>query len=449
MTYDLVVEGGLVVTPGGCREVNVGIQEGRIAALSASSLTGRSFIDARNRVVLPGVVDLHVHFNDPGRASWEGWNFGSRAAAAGGTTTVVDMPLNASPATTSGEALEVKQSAARGKSAVDYALWGGLVDDNVAQLAELHEGGVIGFKAFMLETGVEDFRFATGEVLSRGMREIARLGSFLAVHAEDQGRVSANMQRLRGAGRTDPRAWLEAHDETAELKAIQKAVQLAAEAECPLHVVHVSLPEGVDLLREARLMGQRLTWETCAHYLTLSSDDFLRLGPVAKCAPPLRDPERREELWRRVLNGEVDCVTSDHSPCPTEMKTCGEHDIWQAWGGISGVGLLLPLMLSEGALKRGMPLEQLAELLCAAPARIAGLPGKGRLEPGADADLAIVNLDDPWVVGPEHLLSRHKHSPYLGMQLPARVEQTLLRGEVVSAHGQPRGEWLARPERNA
>nr|MBF6596224.1 allantoinase AllB [Thermaceae bacterium] len=313
MSYDLVIQNGQIVTPEGIFGGSIAIEEGRIAELSERSLTGLETLDAGGQLILPGVVDLHVHFSEPGRAHWEGWAHGSRAAAAGGVTTVVEMPLNAIPATTNVTALEAKLAAAQHQSVVDYALWGGLVDNNLADLEALAQTGVIGFKAFMVDIKDESFRFVEGQVLREGMHRIARAGHFLAVHAEDNGQAWQRTLDMQEVGRLDRRAWGQARSPEVELEAIRTALGLAQQTNCPLHVVHVSIPEGVDALNTARRQGQKVTLETCAHYLTLSDDDLVQQGPECKCAPPLRDKVRQEALWDQVLAGEIDCITSDHS----------------------------------------------------------------------------------------------------------------------------------------
>ena len=451
MKFDLVIQNGLVVRPEGPSILNVGITDGKIAAISQQPLEGLEIIEARGLVVMPGAVDLHVHFSEPGRTHWEGWWHGSRGAAAGGVTTVVEMPLNAIPATTTLEALKLKLEAARGQSFVDYALWAGLVDDNLEHIPALATSGAIGFKAFMVDIKDPSFQFVTDQILLAGMREIGARGHFLAVHAEDSAMTWANMQALQDAGRTDRRAWNEARTPAVELAAIHTALQLAREANCPLHVVHTSIPEGIDAITKARASGQRVTVETCAHYLVFTDDDFERLGPVAKCAPPLRDQTRQDGLWQRILEGQIDCITSDHSPCATEDKTKGDDNIWEAWGGITGVQTLVSSVISEGQ-KRGLSLEKTAELLSTNPAKLAGLhPRKGEILEGSDADLILVNLEKPWTVQRDWLYSRHQHSPYIGLELKAWIERVIVRGQTVVVNGEivgeARGEWVKRNAR--
>lgn len=447
MRYDLVIAGGRLVTPDGVLTGTLGIRSGRVAAISEARLDGEEVIDARGQVVLPGAVDLHVHFNDPGRADWEGWGAGSRAAAAGGVTTVVEMPLNSLPPVTTVEAFEAKLAAARGQAVVDYALWGGLISDNRDQLPALARSGVVGFKAFMSHSSTEEFTHVDDGILYEGLRRLRDLGHFLAVHAESDAITRDLTHRLQAAGRRDRRAWGEARPPLAELEAIHRALFLAREAGCRLHIVHMSLPEGAEMIGAARASGQPVTVETCAHYLALTDDDLIRFGPVAKCAPPLREAARQEGLWAAVLGGRIDCITSDHSPCPTDDKRRGDDDIWAAWGGITGIQTLVPLMLTEGVHRRGMPLEQLASLMAAHPARIVGLwPQKGAIQVGADADLLLVDLGRAWRVEAAALYSRHRHSPFIGRQMQGWLTRVLLRGQTVALEGEvvgaPGGRWL-------
>ncbi len=294
MQYETVVAGGLLVTGSSVLRGYLGISDGRIAAISEDPLAGDDVVGARDRIVLPGAVDLHVHFNEPGRTDWEGWGPGSRAAAAGGVTTVVEMPLNCLPPVTTVDALQTKVAAAQGQSMVDYALWGGLINDNREHLASLAAAGVMGFKAFMSHSSTEEFTHVEDGVLFDGLQRLRDLDQFLAVHAESNTITQDRTRRLQADGRRDRWAWGEARPPVAELEAIHRALFLAQQAGCRLHIVHMSLPEGAEMIRAARSRGQAVTVETCGHYLALTDDDFVRLGPVAKCAPP-----RRQGAWQR------------------------------------------------------------------------------------------------------------------------------------------------------
>jgi allantoinase len=447
--HDTVVHRGRVVTRHGVVVADLGLTGGIVAEISAHPLRGRRDIDAAGLVVLPGAVDLHVHFNEPGRTHWEGWARGSRAAAAGGVTTVVEMPLNSIPATVSADTLRAKVAAASGQSMVDFALWGGLTPGNLAQLPALAEAGAIGFKAFMSDSATPEFPCVDDGVLLAGLERARDLGLPLAVHAENDAITRDAATRMRAQGRRDPGAWTESRPPLAELEAIQRALLLARRARCGLHVVHMTLPEGSASISAARAAGQAVTVETCPHYLTLVDDDLVRLGPVAKCAPPLRDRGRQDALWASVLRGDIDCVTSDHSPCPTDDKIRGTEDIWAAWGGITGIQTLVPLTLTEGVHRRGLSLVRVAELIAGGAARIAGLwPRKGEILVGADADLMIVDLDRAWRVDAAWLESRHKHSPFIGRDIKGWIAGVLLRGETIvedgGIAGAPRGRWLRR-----
>lgn len=386
-------------------------------------------IDAGGLLLLPGLIDGHVHFSEPGRGHWEGFESGSLSAAAGGITTFVEMPLNAHPPTINAEALRLKQAAAA-VSHVDYALWGGLVEDNVADLADLHAGGVVGFKAFMVTA--TDFARSDGRILNEGMAKIAALGSFLAVHAEDEAMTLQLTAGLRAEGRRDRLAWGEARPIAAELAAIDEAIAIAEATGARLHVVHVSSADGIERISAAKARGVAVTSETCPHYLFFDETDLVRLGPVAKCAPPLRAPNERERLWDKVLAGEVDVIASDHSPCLWDEKTAGEDDIFLAWGGISGIQSTLPVLFTEGVHKRGLPLADLVRMTASNPARLFGLaPQKGNIAVGADADLVLVDPDREHVLAAAELHYRNPHSAYVGARFRGAVVRTILRGRTV------------------
>ena len=448
--FDVVVRGGTVVTPAGAETVDVAVVDGAVAAVERE-LEGDAaeVVDATGLHVFPGVVDVHVHCNEPGRTHWEGFEHASRALAAGGATAFVDMPLNASPPTVDGPSFDLKLAAAEAACVVDFALWGGLVPGDVDRLDELAERGVVGFKAFMCPTGVDDFAMADDETLHAGMERAARLGLPVAVHAEDPELTTRLAAEAVAEGRVALRDYLRSRPVVAELRAIGRAVELAEETGCSLHVVHVSSAAGVRLVTDARTRGVDVTCETCPHYLALDEDDAVRIGMVAKCSPPIREREEVEALWRVLLGGEVDLVSSDHSPSPPELKE--GDDAFAAWGGIAGAQTLLRVLLTEGP-RRGVSLPDVARLTAEAPSRRFRLAGKGSLSPGADADLTLVDLGVEETVTGAELLSRHHASPFLGRRLRGRVVRTIVRGSTVCVDGVmvavPRGR-LVRPAAGA
>ena len=420
--FDLLIRGA---TPHGA----IGIAGGKIAALAGG--TAREEIDATGLLVLPGVIDAHVHFNEPGRTEWEGIATGSRGCAAGGTTAFFDMPLNSTPPLINAESFAEKCTIAGRESFVDFALWGGLVPGNLDQLEALRDCGVIGLKAFMSHSGIADFPSADPATLRAGMKRAAALGLIVAVHAEID-----HPELRHGASIRD---YLASRPIAIELEAIRLALDFAGETRCALHVVHVSSAAGVRLIAEARAAGTDVTCETCPHYLVLNEQDAERLGAIAKCAPPIRSESERVLLLDRVKAGDVQTIGSDHSPSPMTMKT--DADFFNVWGGISGCQHLLPLLLDAG-----IAASQVATLTSANPASRFRIPGKGTIAVGADADLALVELGGAHEIRTDDLHYRHRHSPYVGRKLRARVRRTILRGQTVcidgSITGVPTGQFL-------
>ena len=399
--YDLIVRGGA--------RGDIGVIDGAIAALEPELGGGaREEIDAGGLLVLPGGLDPHVHFNEPGRTHWEGLATGSAALAAGGFTAFFDMPLNSSPPTIDGAAFDAKLAAARAASRLDFGLWGGLVPGS--RMEELAERGVIGFKAFMSNSGIEEFATADDVTLYEGMATAARLNRIVAVHAEND----ALTARVTGPTARD---WFASRPLVAELEAISRAILFAEETGCALHVVHVSSGRGVALVTAARARGVDVTCETCPHYLFLTQDDVEALGAVAKCAPPVRDPAEQDALWARLE--ELQMITSDHSPASPELKA-GEFGA--AWGGIAGGQSTRELLLGR------LEPELIARLTAAGPAARFGIARKGRIEVGFDADLALVDLGAAYTLSAGDLRYRHPLSPYVGRRLSGRVVRTLLRG---------------------
>lgn len=436
--YDLLIHGGTLVTATESSQGDVAIAEGRIVDLGPElSGTAREEIDARGLHVMAGVIDSHVHFNEPGRTEWEGIATGSRALAAGGATLFADMPLNSTPPTINAENFELKVAAAKASSIVDFALWGGLVPGNREQLAELADKGVIGFKAFMSNSGIEDFAAADDLTLYEGMAQAALLGKIVAVHAEDEQITSALAQRALRQGRTGAYDFIASRPIIAELAAIERAILFASETGCALHIVHVSSGRGVSMIAEARTRGIDVSCETCPHYLVLTEEDLETLGAIAKCAPPLRSSQEQNALWKQVQAGNVDLIASDHSPAPVSMKT-PSNDFFQIWGGISGCQSLLSLLLTEGYAQRGLPLHQISALTSFNVAqRYQLLAHKGLLTINADADIVLIDLQQHSVLRKQDLFYRHPHSPYIGESLRGQIVSTFVRGIKVFHQGTP------------
>jgi allantoinase len=442
MAYDLVIRGGTVVMPQGAVPRDIAVEEGRIAAVAEEigdgAGAGTREIDARGLHVFPGIVDAHVHFNDPGRDHWEGVVTGSAALAAGGGTVFIDMPLNSSPPTLDGASFDAKLEACDGRSYTDFALYGGLTPVNLDSMEELAERGVAGYKAFMCPSGIDDFQWADDVTLYRGMEIAARVGLPVLLHAESAPILAALGEATPAADAAAVRRFLDSRPVIAELEAINRALLYAEETGCRIHVVHITNRRGVELIRRAVATGRAdATAETCPHYLFFTDRDMEATGARAKCAPPLRSEAIRRDQIAAVLAGEIDTVGSDHSPAPPDLKDRDDFSV--AWGGIPGAQTTLRTLLTVG-----IPPERIASVAAQNPAERFGLRGKGRIAAGYDADLALVAVDFEAELSREELRDRHRLSPYVGRRLAARVERVLLRGREIDET--PRGRFL-RPVR--
>jgi allantoinase len=444
----LIVRGTRVLTPNGLRAAAIHVVDGRISQVSAFEgvPTGANLVEAGDALVFPGLVDTHVHVNEPGRTDWEGFETATRAAAAGGVTTLLDMPLNSIPPTTSVAALETKRAAALGRCAVDVGFLGGLIPGNVTELAPLHSAGVFGFKCFLCPSGVDEFPPTSPGDLRAAAPALAELDALLMVHAEWP--AVLEQTAVHSSDRRSYAVWLASRPVAAETEAVRFLIEVARELGLRIHVVHVSAPETVELIVAARADGVRVTVETCPHYLGFAAEEIPDGATEYKCAPPIREARHREGLWEALAHGQLDGVVSDHSPAPAAMKLPVEGDMLRAWGGIASLQLRLPAVWT-GARARGYAPQQLAEWLCSGPARLAGLAGrKGAIAAGLDADLVFWHPEKEFVVNEADLRHRHSITPWLGRTLAGVVEATYLRGEQVYARGaadQPvRGRLLTR-----
>jgi allantoinase len=430
----MILRSQRVALPDGVRPASIDVRDGRIHAIGDYTDLAQDALDAGNLLISPGLVDTHVHINEPGRTDWEGFASATRAAAAGGVTTLVDMPLNSVPATTTVGALRKKRDAAAGSCHVDVAFWGGVVPGNAGELEPLVRAGVRGFKCFLSPSGVDEFPHVGEDNLRVAMPILSRLRMPLLAHAE----LPALLQEPSG----DPRryaTWLHSRPPAAETAAIDLLLRLASEFNARLHVVHLATAEALPSLAAARQRGVAVTVETCPHYLTFAAEDIADGATLLKCAPPIRAAAERERLWRGLVDGAIDMVATDHSPAPPSLKHITSGDLVAAWGGIASLQLGLVAVWS-GAHARGVPVAALSQWMAAAPARLAGLfPRKGVIAPGADADFAIWDPEGETGVDAATLYHRHAVTPYHGCRLRGRVRTTILRGQIVFDDGECRG----------
>jgi len=426
-----------IVTPDGIRSGAVLVRGGKILGVVPSrEVPGNAEVhNFADSAILPGLVDSHVHINDPGRSEWEGFETATRAAAAGGYTTLVDMPLNCLPPTTTVAALAAKRAAAESRCWVDWSAWGGIVGDNQADINGLAVAGVPGYKSFLIHPGIDGFTMVTEDELRAALPQVARTGLPLLVHAEIPGPVDAATDRLQDADWRRYSTYLQSRPDEAELAAVRLLLSLCREYKFRLHIVHLSTSMALAELKAARDGGLPVTVETCPHYLYFCAEEIPDGATLLKCAPPIRTRDNRENLWRGLKDGIIDLVVTDHSPCPPSMKRLDEGNFESAWGGISSLSLALPVMWT-GASQRGFALSDVARWMCEQPSRLAGCGAyKGRIAAGYDADFAILDTEAEFVVTEDRLHYRHLISPYLGAKLRGVIKATYLRGQPVFSDG--------------
>ena len=438
--FDLVIRAAAAIVDDRQVAACVGVRAGRIVAITPydeDAVSERVIGLGDDVVLLPGLVDSHVHVNEPGRTEWEGFATATRAAAAGGITTIIDMPLNSVPPTVDVEALSAKRAAAQGQCYVDVGFWGGAVPGNLGRLRPLHEAGVFGFKCFLLHSGVDEFPALDNAGMRAALAELAAFDGLLIVHAEDAHSIETAPDPY-GPRYAD---FLASRPRAAEQTAIAAVIAGARETRGRAHVLHLADADAIAMLRQARTDGTRVTVETCPHYLTFSAEEVPDGATEFKCCPPIREGENRDRLWEGLCSGDIDCVVSDHSPSTPALKRQDTGDFGAAWGGISSLQLALPAVWT-GARQRGASLVDVVGWMAERPAALAGLTRKGRIAVGYDADFAVFAPDETFVVDPARLEHRHALTPYAGRKLSGIVRQSWVRGRETGS--QPFGQLLTR-----
>jgi allantoinase len=436
MRTELWVKNGLVYTDTGFQQMDIKMTDQKIDLIrdkNAEPLAQKqsvTIIDASGCLVVPGFIDAHVHFNDPGRTAWEGMETGSRAAAIGGTTTLFDMPLNCKPSVTNLQSLVDKKRYLSSLSYVDYALWGGMTGDTIQSQEFTRMGeGIIAWKAFMCESGIEDFKMVSYEELKQAMKIAKEQNKILALHAEWEDEMNKLASFYKQTRINDRIAYLNSRPISVEEKAVSNALELAAAYGTSVHFVHISSSRVIEMIQQAKKSGVNVTVETCPHYLVFDDQDFIRQGPILKCAPPLRSREEVEKLWDCIDRGWLDTIASDHSPCLYSMKLT--NSIWDAWGGIQGVQYTWLAFLDQ-ALKRKISLSRIVPLGTANVADRFGIAGrKGRILSGMDADLVLIALDEQTHVDQKSMAFRNPFSPYENFTFQLKIKKTILRGKVI------------------
>lgn len=441
--FDLVIRGERIVTGAGTVAREIGIRHGKIVAIEplGNNLSGARLIELSvEEVLIPGLVDTHVHVNEPGRTEWEGFESATKAAAAGGVTTIVDMPLNSIPPTVNVEALELKQDAARAKAYVDVGFWGGAIPGNKSDLRELHDAGVFGFKCFLLHSGVEEFPYLEPDEMEEDMTEIVSFDSMMLVHAED----SRAIDRAPNAEGDHYDRFLASRPRGAENVAVAEVIERARWTGARAHILHLSSSDALPMIESAKRDGVKLTVETCPHYLTLLAEEIPNGATAFKCCPPIREASNRELLWKGLEDGIIDCIVSDHSPSTIDLKDVENGDFGVAWGGVASLQLGLALIWTE-AQRRGIKLETVLDWMSKRPAEIAGLQHKGAIALGNDADFAFFAPEDSFLVDVNKLHHKNPISPYQGKVLAGKVRRTFVRGTEVD-FTTPQGKLIRRGE---